>query len=524
MDEGHGPSNGQLIGSVLAVQGAVATGSLLDRAFFGERPPGIGDLVAIPTGPGRVYGTIQALRKGRRADDRPVMDIHLLGESGVASPAFRRGISLYPQLDALIHRATAAEVALVYAQPVVASVPIGTLRHDAAIAAWLAVDNLLGKHFAILGSTGSGKSCAVTVILRAILDRHPEAHILLIDPHDEYGTALGDRAQRLDPGSLELPYWIMTFDELAAVLVPSRDDRGYAEAAILRDTVRRARLAAAGDETRVTVDTPIPYRLSDLERIIEEAMGALDKPEGAAPYRHLLARLRTARADPRYAFMFGSLHLRDTMAAVLRRLFRIPTEGKPVTLIDISAVPMDVVDVVVSLLCRLAFEFGLWSQREGMVPLLVVCEEAHRYVPSDHAQAFEPSRRAIARIAKEGRKYGVSLGLVSQRPAELSATSLSQCGTVIALRMSNERDQAFVRNVLPDGADWMIGALPALGTGEGFVFGEGVSVPVRVRFAELPVDRQPASQTPPFSLLWSQPPASEDVVERTVGRWRALRR
>jgi len=160
-----------------------------------------------------------------------------------------------------------------------------------------------------------------------------------------------------------------------------------------------------------------------------------------------------------------------------------------------------------------------------MVPLLIVCEEAHRYVPSDNAPAFEPSRRAIARIAKEGRKYGVSLCLVSQRPAELSATALSQCGTVIALRLSNDRDQAFVRNVLPDGADWMINALPALGTGEGLVFGEGVTVPLRVRFAELPADQQPASQTPPFSRIWRGGTApEEDVVEQTVARWRALRR
>lgn len=525
MQEVGQPPAGQLIGGVLSVQGAQITGYLLDRAFVGSRPVGIGDLVVIPTAGFKILGAVHALRKGRRTDDRPVIDIQLLGEIPPDGAGFRRGVSTYPQLESLIHQASAADVALVYARPEVASVPIGSLRHDAGITAHLAVDGLLGKHFAILGSTGSGKSCAVTVILSALLDRHPQAHILLIDPHDEYMAALGDRAQRLDPASLELPYWIMTFDELATILAPNGDDRGYAEAAILRDAVRRAKIAAAGDEARVTVDTPLPYRLSDLERIIEEAMGALTKPEGAAPFRHLLARLRTVRADPRYAFMFGALHLRDTMATVLRRLFRIPTEGRPVTLVDISAVPMDIVDVVVSLLCRLVFEFGLWSQRDAMIPLLVVCEEAHRYVPSDGAPAFEPSRRAIARIAKEGRKYGISLCLVSQRPAELSATSLSQCGTVIALRMSNDRDQAFVRNVLPDGSDWMISALPALGTGEGLVFGEGVSVPMRVRFTELPVERQPASQSPAFSRIWSDTERSDEgVVEQTVARWRALRR
>ena len=196
-------------------------------------------------------------------------------------------------------------------------------------------------------------------------------------------------------------------------------------------------------------------------------MGTLNKPEGAAAYRHLLSRLASVREDRRYGFMFQSFYLRDNLDAILGRLLRLPVDGQPVTVLDISGVPSEVVNVVVSLLCRLIFEFALWSEREHSPPILLVCEEAHRYVPADGAPTFEPTRRAIDRIAKEGRKYGVSLCLVSQRPAELSASSLAQCGTIMALRLSNERDQHFVRNALPDGFDWLIGALPALGTGRG---------------------------------------------------------
>ncbi|MFO1068345.1 MAG: DUF87 domain-containing protein [Geminicoccaceae bacterium] len=511
-----------VLGSVLAVQGARVTGHLAQDGVLAA----IGDLVAIPAGGGRVFGVVHALRKGRRRDDRPVMEVHLLGEVAAGSDRFRRGISRAPALDAPIRPATAAEARTVYAQPATASVRIGTLRHDPGTPAYAQVDGLLGKHFAILGSTGSGKSCAVTVILRAILAAHPQAHVLMIDPHDEYAAALGDLAQRLDPSTLELPYWLMGFDEIAALLAPSRDDRGYAEAAILREAILRAKLTWLGDApaAHLTVDTPVPYRLSDLERAIEEAMGALDKPEGSAPYRHLLGRLRSVRADPRYGFIFQSLHVRDSMAAILGRLLRLPVAGRPVTLIDISAIPSEIVDVVVSLLCRLVFEFGLWSDRRAMAPLLLLCEEAHRYVPADGSPAFEPSRRAIARIAKEGRKYGVSLGLVSQRPAELSATSLSQCGTIIALRMSNERDQAFVRNVLPDGSEWLIAALPALATGEAVAIGEGVAVPMQLRFDPLPESHQPASQTPSFAAAWSADTAGDEAVRDTVTRWRHLRR
>lgn len=524
-DDG-GPQS-RVLGSVLAVEGAVVAGQLLDRAFTGPTPVRVGDLVTIPAGASRTFGVVHSLRKGRRVDDKAVMEVHLLGEAEGAGPLqFRRGVSVYPGLDALIHQATGEERAAVYAQPRAASVRIGCLRNDAAIPAYALVDGLLGKHFAILGSTGSGKSCAVTVIVRAIVETHPLAHILMIDPHDEYGAAFGEQAQRLDPSTLELPYWLMSLDELAAILAPARDERGYAEAAILKEAVFRARLAwlGGGEHNHLTVDTPVPYRLSDLERLIDEAMGALDKPEGAAPYRHLLARLRSIRRDPRYGFIFHALHVRDSMAAVLGQLFRIPVAGKPITLIDISAIPSEVVDVVVSLLCRLCFEFGLWSDRAAPTPLLLVCEEAHRYIPAEGTPAFEPSRRAIARIAKEGRKYGVSLGLVSQRPAELSPTSLSQCGTIIALRMSNERDQAFVRNVLPDGSDWLIRTLPALSTGEAVVIGEGASVPMQVQLSQLDPAHQPASQTPAFSRAWRDASPGPESLAATVGRWRHLRR
>ena len=179
--------------------------------------------------------------------------------------------------------------------------------------------------------------------------------------------------------------------------------------------------------------------------------------------------------------MFQSIYLRDNLDAILGRLLRLPVAGQPVTILDLSGVPSEVVNVVVSLLCRLIFEFALWSERADGPPLLLVCEEAHRYVPADGTPVFEPTRRAIDRIAKEGRKYGVSLCLVSQRPSELSASSLSQCGTIVALRTSNERDQRFVRTALPDGFDWLIAALPAITASPVASAGEGVSVPMQVQ-------------------------------------------
>lgn len=529
MDEYASSHPGEVVGQVVAVQGATVSGLLADAGGTGAVPVVIGDLVAMPTGAGQAFGIVHGLRKGRRAEDRPAVEVQLLGElqDRQGQRVFRRGVSSYPALDAPIVRATARETRSVYAQPRGASIEVGQLRHDRSLPAHLAIDGLLGKNLAILGSTGSGKSCAVTVLLQALLDACPFAHVLVIDPHNEYAAALGARALRLDPGNLELPYWLLTFDEIAVVLTSTDGGRAYAEGAILKDAILRAKqlyLGAAADCAHITVDTPVPYRLSDLARLIEEAMGTLNKAEGAAAYRHLLARLRSVREDRRYGFMFQSIYLRDNLDAILGRLLRLPVAGQPVTLLDISGVPSEVVNVVVSVLCRLIFEFALWSERASSPPLLLVCEEAHRYVPADGAPVFEPTRRAIDRIAKEGRKYGVALCLVSQRPSELSTSSLAQCGTIVALRMSNERDQQFVRRALPDGFDWLLGALPALATGEAVVVGEGVSVPLQIQFRALALDRQPASQTPAFSRAWTADATDRELVGHTIDRWRRQQR
>ena len=173
----------------------------------------------------------------------------------------------------------------------------------------------------------------------------------------------------------------------------------------------------------------------------------------------------------------------DTMVETLSTLFRLPPNGMPMTIMQLAGFPAEVVDSVVSVLLRMAFEFGLWS--DGAFPLLVVCEEAHRYAPADRSIGFGPTRKAVSRIAKEGRKYGVFLGLITQRPAELDATIISQCSTLFAMRMANDRDQAIVRSAVSDAAGSLIGFVPSLGTREVFAFGEGVALPTRLRFKQL---------------------------------------
>ncbi len=522
-------------GYVTSISGAQVTGVLVQDAT--AKPLQIGALVKVLTSQSIAFGVINGLTIENPSTppeptDRRRIEVDLFGEALISDKdlavgggfSFQRGVSIYPALGAPIYEATRNELAQIYAKPSATNIEVGTLHQDTSLPVYVMSDELLGKHFAVLGTTGSGKSCSLAVILRSVLDHHPWGHVLLLDPHNEYSRAFGDRAEVITPDNLQLPYWLLNFEELVEVLCsPDRVAR-QAESAILKQAVVEAKRNFMGENAQanfVTVDTPLPYQLSSLSHLIQKEMGAFEKAEQSTPYLRLIARIESLRSDKRFAFMFSGLKVTDTMADVIARIMRIPVEDKPVTIFDLSGVPSEIVEVVVSLMCRMIFDFAIWSPREDSIPVLVVCEEAHRYIPRDRNDAFEPTRDAISRIAKEGRKYGVSLCLVTQRPSELDETILSQCNTIFALRMSNDKDQEFVRKVLPESAMGMLNALPALRSQEAVVVGEGVTLPLRLRFKNLAADQRPQSDTAVFSTSWqSQDQPDWDLIYETIERWR----
>jgi len=519
-----------VIGRVAKVTGTRVVGVLdLPAAPPSVRPVRVGDLVRMATPGAVVFGVIDLL-DGRGAE--PTLEIDLLGQILLAPEAggsgqFELGVSAHPALGDPIQATGTEDAALVYSRPAVASMRVGIIHQDPYLPAYVATDELLAKHFAVLGTTGSGKSCAVTLLLRNLLAAHPAAHVLLLDPHDEYRQAFGELAEVINPTNLHLPAWLLNLEEMVEVLVSKEGADRVAQTAILKDAllqVRKSYVVQGQDSGHITVDTPTPFRLSELSRVLNASMGRLDKAEPAAPYLRLLARLDSLINDRRFSFMFSGLMVRDTFAEILSRLLRIPVAGKPLTIIDLSAVPSEIVDVVVSVMCRTLFDFALWSLKDHPVPLLLVCEEAHRYAPRRDDRGFGPTKAAIARIAREGRKYGVSVGLVSQRPSEVDSAILSQCGTVVSLRMSNEQDQDFVRRILPEGARGLIGALPSLRPREAVVVGVGVTVPMRITFDTLAPEHRPRSSSARFSEAWQSDGADQSFVEQTVERWRHQRR
>jgi DNA helicase HerA-like ATPase len=527
-------NNGTLIGRVVAVSAARLM-VLLDPSS-GDKPAAqrksleMAALVKIQTRASMVFGMVSGLRVplpnvGAPDDDLKIAEIELLGETAHGpngeTDGFRRGVSVFPALEDEVHLTDAGDLAQVYAPPRETSVPVGTIHQDTAVSAFLLVNDLLGKHFSVVGTTGTGKSCAVATILRSVIEQNPHAHFVLLDPHGEYAHAFPDEAIVLSPeDGLHLPYWLLNFDEFAEVVFTGAHRAEQWK--ILSEAVLSAKHAffeKSGFDRRVGIDTPTPYRVSDLIRHLDNAMGSLNRPDSVAAYQVVKTRVLALQSDVRYAFMFGaSLTLRDEMSDILCKLFRIPVDGKPISIIDLSGIPSEVLNVVVSVICRLTFDFAMWSATQ--TPITIVCEEAHRYAPRDEDAGFEPVKRALSRIAKEGRKYGVSLCLVSQRPSDLTPSLLSQCNTMFAMRMTNQDDQDIIRGALPEASHGLMQFLPALRNGEAIVVGEGVSMPMRIRFSPLPDNHRPRSATASFTTAWSRDVDGRSEVEQTVERWR----
>jgi uncharacterized protein len=534
------------MGRIVAVTGAHAI-ILLDaqESLFndGQRGPDIGTLLKAETAGSVTLALVSALSapsptNNPNEKELRIVEVEFIGElpkgqDGIPR-SFRRGVSSYPSLGDAVYRANRSELALAYACDAASSVRVGHIQQDPTIPAMVKIDEMLGKHFAILGTTGTGKSCTVALILRRILEKNPQAHILLLDVHREYAQSFQGLSEIVTPDNMSLPFWLLNFDEAVEILVGTQPNR-EGDVEILRELIPIAKGRYMSNQRRdksggvnrnptadianIGVDTPIPYRTSDLLGAIDEFMGKLELRNDLAPYKRLKAKLESISRDPRYAFMFGSLTVQDNMAQVLARIFRIPVNGKPIAILELGGLPSEIINVVVSVLARLAFDFGVWSA--GKIPITFVCEEAHRYVPNDKTMGFEPTKRAISKIAKEGRKYGVSLCIVTQRPAELDPTILSQCNTVFSLRLTNERDQEILKAGISDAAASLLEFMPTMGAGEAVTFGEGVALPTRIKFDMLPANEMPRSSTASFTKNWANDLPDDTFLHEIVYRWRA---
>ncbi|MGO4133084.1 ATP-binding protein [Rhizobium brockwellii] len=505
--DGHTPGN-RFLGRVVACSGSRATIAAVAEQGGTDLTElwSVGRLISISVGRNRVVALVYQMNTGSHAwgegeDNIFKIETELLGEVRVDEDGreeFSTGISRYPYLGAIAHRIRSADLMRIYDAGQGTTAVIGKLTQDDSIDAAIHIPSMLSKHFAVVGSTGVGKSTAVSLLLHKAIAADPKLRVLILDPHNEFAAAFPQHAITIDTDTLDLPFWLMRLEEFAEVVFRGRPPVPE-ELDMLRDILPEAKRAFRGsdnslvrrttEKSSITADTPVPYRMADLLALIDERIGRLEGRSEKPFLRSLKMRIIAAINDPRYHFMFSNNTITDTITDTIAQIFRIPGENRPICAFQLAGIPSEVVNSVASVLCRMAFEVALWS--EGAIHMLVVCEEAHRYIPSDPSLGFVPTRQAIARIAKEGRKYGVSLGIITQRPGELDQTILSQCSTLFAMRLANDRDQEIIRSAIPNSSISTTSFISSIGNGEAIAFGEAISVPMRMRFSRVEANLLP---------------------------------
>jgi DNA helicase HerA-like ATPase len=459
-----------------------------------------------------------------------------------ADGQFDRGFAQYPTTGAEVHAVGSMDIAKMFDRFQSKGFSVGTVATHPLLKVCLDPSSLFGRHFAILGQTGSGKSWAVAALVQRAVAVMPRAHIIILDLHGEYcwkrettkHYAFADTIVRhVDARELEIPYWLMTYAELCDLLVDHTDYSAHNQTAVFREVLGVLRLAEGKKLglTRTTLDTPVYFDLMALRSAIEaknglEASASTGKPiKGplTGAFDNFLMRLDSKLNDIRYDFLLKPKVRKDSasLASLLRDFVGLGTPKTAVTVIDLSSVPFDVRPTVAAQIGRLAFEFNYWNPMYREFPLLLICEEAHAYIPRASESQFAGSRKSMERIAKEGRKYGVGLAVVTQRPHEVSETVLAQCGTFICLRITNPDDQAYVRSLVPESEGDLISVLAGLGRGEALVLGEAVPLPTRLQFDK--PNPSPNSDDVDFYTNWKDGPADLDV-DAIVQRWRSQER
>lgn len=427
----------------------------------------------------------------------------------------------------------------------VSPLKVGTYTLDGKASAYIDGDKLFQRHAALLGSTGSGKSYTVASILEqsALL---PHANIIVFDLHGEYSSmkfashyriaGIGDLKAKRD-GAVFLPFWLLNYDEMQSLFVDRSEESAPNQASELMKQVvelKKKSIQGLGKPDLLdgfTVDTPVPYRLADLIEAIAEkdremVQGSKGEKQGPlfGKLTRFLNRISVKTKDRRYAFMYQAPAEYETYEALHQLAEKLLGTGVKqdginpgIKIVDFSEVPSDILPVVVGLVARLVYQIQFWSSPgadgDARHPIVLVCDEAHLYLPSSAASTGPLEKRALEnfeRIAKEGRKYGVGLMVVSQRPSDVSTTILSQCSNIISLRLANKTDQAVVKQLLPESLEGLMEVLPTLDVGEAVVVGDATLLPTRIKMSK--PKHEPRSATIPFWTRWATPKAGVDLV------------
>jgi len=578
----------------------------LSRTYGGRVYPigQIGSMVKIHYGRKVIFGLVTMLRMRSEElieagqpistdSDQRVMEVQLLAEGNWINSKeqliFKRGIKTYPLPQQGVYLLTSEEVAKLYqsaegdsSDPVNPLVYFATYSASESTACRTNINKMFGLHCAVLGSTGSGKSGAVAAIIHSVLEhKHKQEklspQIIIIDPHDEYGSAFNNRAVRFrayaavageieGQKEIQLPYWLMSSEEITGLIIGKTEQSATSQNNVVYKALAHSRMVAAGivkpcpskfetnaldalenfddpdicegydtsDVMGFDRDKPRPFSLNEFENHIRYIQAGRKNNSGhqsippsefsKSSAASVLDKLKVLRKDPRLSFLMNTWS-EDSQGLALHEILNQfvgepPEAGKDIRIIDISGLPNEVAGPLTAVIARLLFQYKVFQTQEEKVkdPILLVCEEAHRYVPDKGEAQYASAQNAIRRIAREGRKYGIGLMLVSQRPADVDSTVISQCGTWVVLRLTNSTDQQHVARFLPDGLSGMVGALPILSQQEAIFVGEGAALPSRIRIRNLEKNQLPKSNTIPFAEGWADKRLTKDELKSIAER------
>jgi len=569
------PIENLAIGKIIEVDGSRIIAEIdpsisdLSRVFAGENYPigQFGSIIKVHFGRRSIYGLVSRLRM--KADyqleqglpvvssDERIIEADLFGEgewhknkNGDLSLEFERGVATYPLPQQTLYITPKAELRFIYGDARGAVIQLGEHVGSGGAPCYGELNELLGKHTAILGSTGAGKSGAVAAVIHSILERgdianhqHWHPQIIVLDPHNEYGKAF-PKHQRLstDEGTLVLPYWLLDLEESLSLFIGKTEYAATSQSNIIKNALIKVREQAAEslglDKTKLTVDSPVPYVLGDtygLDNFGKNGddlytiglIGAINtqRPQNKSQkdhedYNKVIRKISSLLKDGRLNFMMKPWDgVQDPLPTIVNQFL---TRKTTVQIVDLSGVPNEVAGVASAAIARIIFQLKVWQSEDERrdSPVLLVCEEAHRYVPNRGEAQYEAAQSAIRRIAKEGRKYGVGLLLVSQRPSEVEATVLSQCNSWIVLRITNDSDREHVRSVLPDSMSGLTKMLSGLRRQEAIFVGQAATLPSRIMIRSLSKKQLPRSNDVDFDKGWQKEALSEDQIGTVVERWR----
>lgn len=575
------PIENLAIGKIIEVDGSHIIAELnpnlgeLSRVYGGETYPigQFGSIIRIHFGRRLIYALVGRLRmkaefeaeRGfipQASPDERIVEADLFGEGewsydATCTPAiwklaFERGVATYPLPQQTVYLTPKAELRFIYGHAKGAVIKLGEHIGSAGTPCYADMNELLGKHTAVLGSTGTGKSAAVAAIIHSILERPQDAEgtpwkprIIVLDPHNEYGKAFGKYHRRLstDEGSLALPYWLLDLDETIGLLVGKTAYAATSQSNIVKNALLASRTVSAKDilgldPLKLTVDSPVPYVLGNPTGLDEFGkmndaeydtgfVGAVNKQrpnnknkKDHEDYNKVLKKIDSLMKDERLSFMMKPWDSAcDPVTDVLDQLLG---DGPPVRVVDLSGVPNEVAGTASAAIARTLFSLKIWqtTDERRTSPVLLVCEEAHRYVPNSGEAQYEAAQGAIRRIAKEGRKYGIGMILVSQRPSEVEATVLSQCNSWIVLRVTNDADRGHVKAILPDSMAGLTKMLSGLRRQEAIFVGQAAMLPSRIMIRNLTDEQLPRSHDVNFDRGWQNPAATRDQLKKVADRWR----